>query len=472
MSSFEDIFNDPSILPWLDNKAVYGMEPSDLEELQLYWIRRRFEEMRPKVRVLDRLADEIGIDRIDDVQDVTSLCLPHTMYKSYAASYVEEGRYDRMTQWLSSLTALDLSSVDALRADSLDSWLDEVEAKTDLEPLCSSGTSGKISFFPRSRRENDLWAQAYYLMHSGFRDEADSRLTSGELDYFTPWPVATGRHNLPNMFKRFRKIYKDKPGEHFHTLGQGHWSVDMLWLSGRMRAAEKKGADQATLKLSPALERIREKLVQDQAETQANIDNFIDKLMVGSRGQKIFFFAPKLQLIALAQECERRGLRGEFAPGSYFFAPGRPGSKGLAYPDGWLELCKRIFPYDYQESYGMTEMTALSRRCPADHFHLMPWVALFLLDPDSGVPFPRTGVQTGRLAVFDILPTAYWGGAISGDRVTIDWRGDCPCGRKGPFIHNDIVRYINLKDDDKITCARSADAYEKATEFILGAIPD
>jgi hypothetical protein len=101
-----------------------------------------------------------------------------------------------------------------------------------------------------------------------------------------------------------------------------------------------------------------------------------------------------------------------------------------------------------------------------------PWIVLFLLDPETSVPFERSGIQTGRLALFDLLADSYWGGAISGDRVTIDWRGGCPCGRKGPFILNDVVRYGNLRDDDKITCSRSSDAYEQAVSFVLGSTPD
>jgi hypothetical protein len=146
--------------------------------------------------------------------------------------------------------------------------------------------------------------------------------------------------------------------------------------------------------------------------------------------------------------------------------------KGVDFPKGWRELCQEIFPFQYQTVYAMTEATAGGRRCPAGFYHMPPWIVLFLLDPDTSVPLERNGTQTGRVALFDLTATTYWGGAITGDRATITWDGGCSCGRKGPYVHDDIVRYMNLRDDDKITCSRTPDAYEQVTKFVLGSIPD
>jgi hypothetical protein len=51
-----------------------------------------------------------------------------------------------------------------------------------------------------------------------------------------------------------------------------------------------------------------------------------------------------------------------------------------------------------------------------------------------------------------------WGGVISGDRISIDYR-PCACGNKGPSIRDNIVRYADLEGDDKIGCAGTVDAY-------------
>jgi hypothetical protein len=47
---------------------------------------------------------------------------------------------------------------------------------------------------------------------------------------------------------------------------------------------------------------------------------------------------------------------------------------------------------------------------------------------------------------------------ISGDKIVIDY-GRCACGRQGPTIDPDIVRYKDLPGGDKITCAGTIDAY-------------
>jgi hypothetical protein len=469
--SLEKLVSEPERLNRMGGAQLFDIDWPELQELQLAVMRRRFEEMRPRIRVLDRLAEDLDIDRFTKPEDATPLFLPHTMYKSYAVSHVENGRFDRMTAWLSGLTTHDLSHVDVSGCDSLESWLDTLEAQTPLRPVCSSGTSGKVSFFPRGVAEAAYRTYNFLDIHSAYRDEPDSGLASGEVEYFAPWPVATGRHNMPAHFQSLREIvFKDHP-ERMHILGKGHWDVDMLLLSGRLRQAEARGA-LADLQLTPAMERVRERLLKEQASAQGNIDAFIHELFVEARGKRIFLQAAFGQLIPLAQEAKKRGLKAEFGPGSYVLGGGRSGSKGMVYPDGWLELCQEVFPYPYNETYGMTESTGTARLCAGGHFHVAPWVAIFQLDPDTSAPLPRSGVQTGRLALFDLLPTSYWGGLITGDRITVNWDGGCTCGRKGPYVHNDVVRYSNLRDDDKVTCSKSPDAYEKAVELTLGTITD
>ena len=64
----------------------------------------------------------------------------------------------------------------------------------------------------------------------------------------------------------------------------------------------------------------------------------------------------------------------------------------------------------------------------------------------------------GRAAFFDLSIDGRWGGVISGDKVNLRL-GACDCGQKGATIGYDIVRYSDLGDGDKITCAGTIDAY-------------
>ena len=71
---------------------------------------------------------------------------------------------------------------------------------------------------------------------------------------------------------------------------------------------------------------------------------------------------------------------------------------------------------------------------------------------------PSGGEVEGRAGFFDISLDGRWGGMISGDKVNMRF-GACDCGHDGPTIGHDIVRYADLGDGDKITCAGTIDAY-------------
>jgi hypothetical protein len=83
--------------------------------------------------------------------------------------------------------------------------------------------------------------------------------------------------------------------------------------------------------------------------------------------------------------------------------------------------------------------------------------------PISGAVLPRQGTQTRRLAVMDLLGQTYWGGIITGEKVTIEWDAACPCGRKGGFMHDNIECYSStVTGDDRITCAATVDNIDEA----------
>jgi hypothetical protein len=124
----------------------FRLTPQQIETIHLEGSRRRFAELRPNVPVLDKLAGEQGISEIARLNDVAPLLFPHTVYKSYPMSYLEKSRFDKLTKWLSGLTTTDLSRVDASGIDSIDDWLDLLEAQTPLLVSHTSGTTGKLSF--------------------------------------------------------------------------------------------------------------------------------------------------------------------------------------------------------------------------------------------------------------------------------------------------------------------------------------
>ena len=114
----------------------------------------------------------------------------------------------------------------------------------------------------------------------------------------------------------------------------------------------------------------------------------------------------------------------------------------------------------------MTECMGYAPLCTAGYYHFFPYTLPMLLDPDGNV-LPREGVQTGRCAFVDLLAESYWGGFITGDRVTIYWDDDCECGWTGPRIERTIARFSELEGgDDKISCAGTEEAYSEFMDYV------
>jgi hypothetical protein len=156
----------------------------------------------------------------------------------------------------------------------------------------------------------------------------------------------------------------------------------------------------------------------------------------------------------------------EFTPDSILLTSG--GLKGLKNPPpDWEQVVKDFFGIDRISSmYGMSECMGLAPLCGKGYYHFFPYTIPVMIDQE-GTVLPREGVHTGRLGVFDLLAESYWGGFMSGDRVTLYWDYACECGWTGPRIDGNIARFADLEGgDDKITCAGTAQAYSEFMDYV------
>jgi hypothetical protein len=168
----------------------------------------------------------------------------------------------------------------------------------------------------------------------------------------------------------------------------------------------------------------------------------------------------------VAQQGLKHGIRAQFAPGSVVMGGG--GAKGMPLAaDTEAVICEFFGTERMTQCYGMTELNSFSVLCEHDHYHVLPWTTVFLLDLESGTPLPRQGVQTGRAAFFDITQDGTWGGVITGDLITVDWDTPCPCGRTSVGLRKNIQRVSELQGgDDKISCAATPSAQAEAMNFL------
>jgi hypothetical protein len=276
-----------------------------------------------------------------------------------------------------------------------------------------------------------------------------------------------GRSGLHRVQQGFATYMAGSP-ERYHSLYAGRMSSDVMFLAARMRAAAARG-EALTLNISPALKARRAEFEESQRNVGAALAKLFNELIVNLQNERVFLFGTSNHVYEIAREGLSRGLKNVFAPGSIIHTGG--GAKGVVLPADWEKQVEAFAGVPRLINvYGMSELMSNNYLCDFDRYHFQPWLIPYVLDPDDGTPLPREGVQTGRAAFFDLAASAYWGGFVSGDEVSIDWT-PCKCGRTTPHIAKALQRYSDKKGgDDKISCAAADEAHESAADFLLSAL--
>jgi hypothetical protein len=446
---------------WIDQgfEPLYAMSWRECEEAQLAALKLQFAKLNGPVAALEKLAKREGVVAVDSVEDALPLLFDHRIYKSYPLAIIEKREIGKLNGWLDRLTTHDLSKMDLSGLSMIDDWLDRLDEFGMLVGT-SSGTTGKLSFVPRSKVEFPSWQHSYY--------EAQ-RATTGVNAYTdhvdTFFPGYRGGHQMMLKMLGLFNIPAAGGPEHYHTLYQTHISADLMSLAARMQTAEDRGElDQ--LGLDPALINARAQLIAQGKRREQDIEAWFFKLFEEYRGKRVKLGGTFADLIRTARSGIDKGLKPGFAPGSFVMTGG--GMKGFKdAPDDWEGYIKDYFGIDtIGMFYGMSEVMSMSPRCSAGNFHILPVTIPLLFDRDMKL-LPRKGAQTGRYAFFDLMAQTYWGGFISGDEITIHWEEDCPCGWKQPYVGPVITRYAEMEGgDDKITCAGTAQAYNEFMDFV------
>jgi len=465
------LYDDPANFLNLSTPELFDIDYDDIAKLQLHHFRKRFQELRNKIPALRALADEVRQEEISSFDDLVNVAFPHTVYKTYAFSDIEESRYERMTQWFQSFTTHDLSKVDVSGCDNIDAWLDRLSEQTPLRPGVTSGTSGKISMFPRSLSEMPYFLANVTRMVSPYKDEQMADLYSGEVPIFNAYPASTGRPGMLTIFKMLREEVYSGRTDMTITFRDRPITAQELWLSAKVRRADRLGEK---LVLTPREEELKKEMLLSPEQTEALWDRFVERIITEQKGKTVLWFGAWIQVYQLAMACKTRGVKVEWGRGSTIFSGG--GTKGYVFPDGWMDVIKEVFadyyPLSFREGYAMTETTASMTKCTAEgHLHPLPWGIQHVADPETGRALPRTGIQTGRLMVLDLLPATYWSGTATGDGVTVNWDGGCSCGRKGPYFYNEVRRLADLRGgSDPIVSPKGSHVYERLEER-LGSPP-
>jgi hypothetical protein len=462
------IADDISQVGYQPSNQLYSIRRAEAEEFQLRSARRRFEQLAPKIAALKEQSDQHGVTRIETLNDLVPLLYNHTVFKSYPMSLLEKNRFDLLTRWFSRLTPIDLSSIDASRCEGIDDWMTLLETETPLKIFHTSGTTGKLSFIPRTALEYDLWNHTF-LKNIWYPFGASPQETPGSglrLPVLYP-TVRHGRYASQHVISYLSEHFAPSPDQ-LYTLNNGTLSADLVSLSGRIRVAQAKG-ELSKMKLSDSQRVAFKRYLEELERRPEEMANFFKLVTDKLRGKRVFVTAIAGGLFQASEEGLARNVHGAFTADSIGLTGG--GGKDTILPPDWKQQLfnfSGIPPARWYFNYGTTELTGPMPGCPEGYFHIPAYIIPFLLDPITGVILPREGRQTGRFAGFDLLAQNLWGGVITGDKITIEWDRDCPCGRKGAHIKDDVQRYSeSVTGDDKVTCSATVDNTDAALKSLL-----
>jgi hypothetical protein len=183
--------------------------------------------------------------------------------------------------------------------------------------------------------------------------------------------------------------------------------------------------------------------------------------VVRHRSDPALFIGTWAPQFMLAKAAEALGLTGGVHPESIVFGGG--GLKGIEIASDYREQIDSILQVDrsrYLMVYGISELTTMLPGCGAGRYHCAPWMIPVVVDQaGERLVQPDGGPLVGRAGFLDLSLDCRWGAILTGDKVSLHLE-PCPCGRPGPTVEDNIVRYLDLPGgDDRVTCSGTIDSY-------------
>jgi hypothetical protein len=463
---FSSAISDPRKLAELSKAELFSITHEDAERYRLEASRKRFAALRDKVPMLQRLADELEINEVESLENLAPLLFSQTVYNSYPIGWLERSDFERMTKWLDKLTSVDLSGVDASSCELIEEWLEVMKEQSALELNYSATKGGKMSFMPREKSDWQFYLKQFLNTlqpFSGEREWSDLVREHDKVPLFHPGPRKSGR-----PLSRILDVYEEWFGEGLVKTSVDSMDADLMSISGRLQKAGQKG-DRGKMAINPKVAGMKEQILAMKELMPKMEEALVDDMVENHQDQRVIMFGTRNHLFKLVEKFEDKGVTGAYAPGSVFLYGGLF-DNGVE-PENWKARTREALglnPEAMMEVYGMSEMLNFFDRCEHGHYHLPASIVPYVLQPDSGEQKPRSGVQTGRFAFFDLMAESYWGGFVTGDKVTLNWDGGCACGRKGVYIEGDVIPLsMDEGGDDKINCSGSTEAHNTAVDYIL-----
>lgn len=403
----------------------------DIETFQLEAARRKLQRQADRIPAVGDILNGKDPATFECFDDFAPVLFDEDVYKSYDTAWIENEEFARLTHWINNYTTHDLSGVDMEGCDSLTEWCRRIDEHADIFICHSSGTSGVLSFVPRSQRDRDwvvdnlVWStQPLFNPHR-----------ANDVTYFCMYPRRQYRITQA-LYDGLEQRYQTNPTQALIDFSSPEFSI----AQGKLRVAAANSTMDTCLK-NPIVAAYRDEVERYQRDLPKLIERWTDNLIENYRGKRIYFQGSFDRAWQITQYFKNAGVTGAFSPESIFSLYGgvKDGSK---LPDDWQEQFRRAIGVEESNlvsGWGMSELTGSALRCPQGMYHFTIQSIPFLLEPKTRKPLPRNGVQTGQFAMLEVNSEDCWGGMISGDRGTIYWDRTCACGRDGPLLDPDSV---------------------------------
>jgi hypothetical protein len=435
------------LMELMGSDACYDVAPAELLPLQIEAANERLASQIDKIGLLKNRAESGNISVLEKPADLVPLLFAHTTYKSYSEGWLTERQWDRMGRWLNTVSTRPVQNINFDGVETLDGWIKQLESighhlscssGTTGKPAMLSGTEGDIDFSAKNNAAGMVWTLALK--------------PSSERKFFGIGPQFAAPRENAIKDAMIAAIAPDVEPFLFGTapITVGAM-VEMIVLHRKISDGTARPSELAEF------ERLA---TQRGAEMNEAAEKAVDAL-IDARQRPIMISGMYGQLYPIAEAVREKGFSGtDFHADNSMFVAG--GLKGATLPENYREYILETFDIASERmyhTYSMREINTTFPLCTAERYHIPPWVIALPLDAsgeellDAG-----DGEIEGRAAFVDLSIEGRWGGIISGDKVSISF-AKCPCGHQGPTVGREIMRFSDLPDGDKISCAGSIDAY-------------
>jgi hypothetical protein len=435
------------LMELMDSDDCYDVAPAELLPLQIEAANERLASQIDKIGLLKNRAESGSISVIEKPADLVPLLFAHTTYRSYSEGWLTERQWDRMGRWLNTVSTRPVQNINFDGVDTLDGWIKQLESighylscssGTTGKPAMLSGTEGDIDFSAKTNAAGMVWALALK--------------PSSERKFFGIGPQFAAPRENAIKDAMIAAIAPDvEPflfGTEPITVGA---MVEMIVLRRKISDGTARPSE---------LAEFEQLATQRGAEMNEAAEKAVDAL-IDARQRPIMISGMYGQLYPIAEAVREKGFSGtDFHADNSMFVAG--GLKGATLPENYREYILETFNVASErmyQTYSMREINTTFPLCTAERYHIPPWVIALPLDA-SGEELLDAGEGEieGRAAFMDLSIEGRWGGIISGDKVAVTF-AECQCGHQGPTVGREIMRFSDLPDGDKISCAGSIDAY-------------